>query len=151
MFVSYFVRNVIYKGSRIVDILVETVCFETGSYAEWSKAKKIWKYVERNMFFYINEYNQKYFPCVSKTFPVLQQNSLCFPCLEKVRSKFPVFPVPWPPCSFLKDSIFLVTIRCRGPSVMIYNSSRDDNLPFTRSKHKWYMYFDVVFEFSKMS
>ena len=48
--------------------------------------------------FYINEYNQKYFPCVSKTFPVLQKNSLCFPCLEKVRPKFPVFPVPWPPC-----------------------------------------------------
>ena len=24
--------------------------------------------------------------------------SLCFPCLEKVRTKFPVFPVPWPPC-----------------------------------------------------
>ena len=31
-----------------------------------------------------------------------KQNSLCFPCLEKVRTKFPVFPVfpvPWPPCS----------------------------------------------------
>ena len=26
-----------------------------------------------------------------------QPNSLCFPCLEKVRVKFPVFPVPWPP------------------------------------------------------
>ena len=25
-----------------------------------------------------------------------EQNSLCFPCLEKVRTKFPVFPVPWP-------------------------------------------------------
>ena len=48
--------------------------------------------------FCINKYSQKYFPCVSKTFPVLQQNSLCFPCLEKVRTKFPVFPVPWPPC-----------------------------------------------------
>ena len=36
---------------------------------------------------------------VSKIFPVLQQNSLCFPCLEKVRTKFPVFPVPWPPCT----------------------------------------------------
>ena len=31
-----------------------------------------------------------------------KQNSLCFPCLEKVRTKFPVFPVfpvPWPPCA----------------------------------------------------
>ena len=27
-----------------------------------------------------------------------KQNSLCFPCLEKVRTKFPVFPMPWPPC-----------------------------------------------------
>ena len=25
-------------------------------------------------------------------------NSLCFPCLEKLTAKFPVFPVPWPPC-----------------------------------------------------
>ena len=32
-------------------------------------------------------------------FPVSEQNSLCSPCLEKVRIKFPVFPVPWPPCS----------------------------------------------------
>ena len=46
--------------------------------------------------------SQKYFPCVSKTFPVLQQNSLCFPCLEKLRTKFPVFPVPWPPCCLFK-------------------------------------------------
>ena len=42
--------------------------------------------------------SQNYFPCVSKIFPVLQQNSLCFPCLEEVRNKFPVFPVLWPPC-----------------------------------------------------
>ena len=27
-----------------------------------------------------------------------EQNSLCFLCLEKVRTKFPVFPVSWPPC-----------------------------------------------------
>ena len=36
-----------------------------------------------------------------------EQNSLCFPCLEKVRTKFPVFPVPWPPCyniNALRDS-----------------------------------------------
>ena len=54
--------------------------------------------------FCINKYSQKYFPCVSKTFSVLQQNSLCFPCLEKVRTKFPVFPVPWPPCNSAKYS-----------------------------------------------
>ena len=31
-----------------------------------------------------------------------KQNSLCFPCLEKVRTKFPVFPVPWPPCKLFR-------------------------------------------------
>ena len=47
---------------------------------------------------------EKYFPYVSKFFPVSKQNSLCFPCLEKVRTKFPVFPVfpvPWPPCDII--------------------------------------------------
>ena len=33
-------------------------------------------------------------PCVVQIFPVLHLNSLCFPCLEKVITKFPVFPVP---------------------------------------------------------
>ena len=37
-------------------------------------------------------------PCVVQIFPVLSLNSLCFPCLEKMLTKFPVFPVPWPPC-----------------------------------------------------
>ena len=35
-------------------------------------------------------------PCVVQIFPVLYLNSLCFPCLEKLITKFPVFPVPWP-------------------------------------------------------
>ena len=35
--------------------------------------------------------------CVVQIFPVLYLNSLCFPCLEKVITRFPVFPVPWPP------------------------------------------------------
>ena len=34
----------------------------------------------------------------SNIFPVLQQNSPCFSCLEKVRTKFHVFPVLWPLC-----------------------------------------------------
>ena len=38
---------------------------------------------------------------------MLQQNSLCFPCLEKVRTKFPVFPGPWPPCSLLPLLCFI--------------------------------------------
>ena len=68
------------------------------NYAEQSEAKIFLKICKEKHAFCINKYSQKYFPCVSKTFPVLQQNSLCFPCLEKVRTKFPVFPVPWPPC-----------------------------------------------------
>ena len=36
-------------------------------------------------------------PCVVQLFSVLCLNSLCFSCLEKVITKFPVFPVPWPP------------------------------------------------------
>ena len=34
---------------------------------------------------------------VSKFFPVSQQNSPCFPCLGKVRTKFLVFHMLWPP------------------------------------------------------
>ena len=34
-----------------------------------------------------------------------EPNSLCFPCLEKVRTKFPVFPVPWPPCLDIEKSL----------------------------------------------
>ena len=33
-----------------------------------------------------------------------EENSLCFPCLEKVRTKFPVFPVPWPPCQSVNSA-----------------------------------------------
>ena len=64
--------------------------------AEWSKAKIFWNLKIKHTF-YVNNHNQKYFTCVCKFFPVSEQNSLCFPCLEKVRTKFPVFPVPWPP------------------------------------------------------
>ena len=49
----------------------------------------------------INNHSPNISP-VSKIFSLcLQQNSLCFPCLEKVRSKFPAFPVWWPPCKLL--------------------------------------------------
>ena len=37
-------------------------------------------------------------PCVVKIFPVLHLDSLCFPCLERLITEFPVLPVPWPPC-----------------------------------------------------
>ena len=58
----------------------------------------------------VNNHSPKIFP-VSNIFPVLQQNSLCFPCLEKVRTKFPgfpVFPVSWPPC-------FILNTTCPDP------------------------------------
>ena len=38
-------------------------------------------------------------PCVVQIFPVFYPNSLCFPCLENLITKFPVFPVAWPPFS----------------------------------------------------
>ena len=62
------------------------------------RLKKL-KICEEKHPFCSDKYSQKYFPRVSKMFPVLQQNSLCFPSLEKVRTKFPVYLVPWPPCS----------------------------------------------------
>ena len=31
-----------------------------------------------------------------------EQNSLCFPCPGKSKDQIPCFPVPWPPCDFLK-------------------------------------------------
>ena len=34
-------------------------------------------------------------------------NSLCFPCLEKLTAKFPVFPVPWPPWSYISRPCLL--------------------------------------------
>ena len=75
--------------------------------AEWREAKKFWKYVKRSMLLALINTVKNIFPCVSKTFPVLKQNSLCFPCLEKVRTKFPVFPVPWPPCCYLNRNCYV--------------------------------------------
>ena len=108
------------------------------NYAEQSEAKKFWKYVKRNMLFALIN-SQKYFPCVSKTFPVLQQNSLCFPCLEKVRAKFPVFPVPWPPCvgtNLMLQTIviphWLSTVRMKV--IQIYLNAFSNNFPFLCSQ-----------------
>ena len=47
--------------------------------------------------FYVNNHSPNIFPVLTN-FPVSEQISPCFPCLEKVRTKFPVFPVPWPLC-----------------------------------------------------
>ena len=41
---------------------------------------------------------------VSQKFPCVTTNSLCFPCLEKVRTKFPVFPVLLPPCFSMQET-----------------------------------------------
>ena len=62
-----------------------------------ARQKKFENNVKRNVLFVLINTVKNIFR-VSRTFPVLQQNSLCFPSLEKVRTKFPVFPVPWPPC-----------------------------------------------------
>ena len=43
----------------------------------------------------------KIFSQCLKIFPYV---SLCFSCLEKVRTKSPVFPMPWPPCTVLKSA-----------------------------------------------
>ena len=37
----------------------------------------------------------------STCYKYILANSLCFPCLEKWTFKFPVFPVPWQPCTSL--------------------------------------------------
>ena len=45
---------------------------------------------------------------------MLQQNFLCFPCLEKVKTKFPifpVFPVPWPPRGSVSSVMERLTIK----------------------------------------
>ena len=90
--------------------------------------------------------SQKYFPCVSKIFPVLQQNSLCFPCLEKVRTKFPVFPVPWPPCSTVPlnpDKYFimmLVSISLMNNAILCGNhdNRKCHTMPDTETyKNDW--------------
>ena len=48
---------------------------------------------------------------VKNIFPVSQKISLCYnkiPCVflvwKKVRTKFPVFPVPWPPCFSMQET-----------------------------------------------
>ena len=52
-----------------------------------SKARlKMFEFKEDKHTFYVNNHSLN-------IFPVSEQNSLCFPCLEKVRTKFPVFPV----------------------------------------------------------
>ena len=42
--------------------------------------------------------------------PCVVPKSPCFPCLEKVITKLPVFPVPWPPC-------MNVTTFCLNPDL----------------------------------
>ena len=44
-------------------------------------------------------------PCAIQIFPVLYLNALCFPCLEKFITKFPVFPVLWPPRTSILSNV----------------------------------------------
>ena len=83
---------------------------------------------------------------------MLQQNSLCFPCLEKVRTKFPVFPVPWPPCvtihweNYVTKLCSLWAILNRIPGVKNFGIQRNfvHNLSFAFLtpifyEHTWYL------------
>ena len=52
----------------------------------------------------------KYFWCATAKF-------LCFPSLEKVRAKFTVFPVPWPPYQYLRQQfrVHVLFVKKRQP------------------------------------
>ena len=92
-----------------------------------------------------DKYSQKYFPCVSKIFPVLQQNSLCFPCLEKVRTKFPVFPVPWPPCRFLSGHLlFMVKDLWRKTKSLTMEILTDKKFDKQVIKHTYIFFFSFT-------
>ena len=70
---------------------------------------------------------------VKNIFPVSQKLSLCynkipcvFPCLKKVRTKFPVFPVPWPPC--ICSVFYRVTIeRLQNFQLLLYDYLHGDD------------------------
>ena len=76
-----------------------------------------------------------------------QQNSLCFPCLEKVRTKFPVFPVAWPPCSSRMCTAHLPTVhvlvaatRCQYQREWVYHRTHALDIPpllVTSGGHHW--------------
>ena len=67
-----------------------------------------------------------HFPCVVQMFPVLYFNSLCFPCLEKLITKFPISLCPGHPdfglCSI---SIFLfpdcLKVKCNPENKNMWN------------------------------
>ena len=54
---------------------------------------KIFEFVNVNNH---NNHSANILPVLAN-FSLCQNKIPCFPCLEKVRTKFPVFPVPWPP------------------------------------------------------
>ena len=62
--------------------------------------------------FHVNNDSPNIFPMlVNFSLYMSEPNSLCFPCLAKVRTKFPafpVFPVPWPPCQSYHSVPFFV-------------------------------------------
>ena len=65
----------------------------------------------------------------AKYFPVSQQNSLCFPWLEKVRTKFPVFPVQCRQLCYrlnLKDHCTKTQLpsTCLGPCLVIITARK---------------------------
>ena len=65
-------------------------------------------------------------------FLIFLENSLCFPCLEKWTSKFPVFPVPWQPCEWILDVHSDTVIRVR-----LYWHEIDIALNFLVMSFRW--------------
>ena len=84
----------IWKESRIVKYTgrnsIKKQSSETRKYAKQSEAKKKLKICEGKHAFCSDKYSQKYFPSVSKIFPVLQQNSV-FSLSGKSKNQIPCF------------------------------------------------------------
>ena len=47
--------------------------------------------------FYVNNHSPNIFPVLANFSLCQNKIIMCFPCLEKVRTKFRIFPVPLPP------------------------------------------------------
>ena len=71
-----------------------------------SKARQnIFEIKKNKHTFYVNNHSPNIFPVLAN-FSLCQNKIPCVFHLEKVRTKFPVFPVPWPPCKGKRLLIF---------------------------------------------
>ena len=67
-------------------------------------------------------------------------NSLCFPCLEKLTAKFPVFPVPWPPC---KGFVALYVKKDETSTYSLWSQSAVFNLQLLTSFPLRFLYLHL--------